>query len=176
MGCGLSILNPNSKDILTQWGAAERYQIYTFLEVPEKQFVLVLTHRGMYVFDSSDKDIDKSFKPKQELQKLDKEISVGVVISPYSEIWITSQQAKVLYILETENFAINGKVPFVSGDIGTNVVRHLVTVEASNKVYLALACKHIIYLIDAGERKQTEHQFNCQEICAEGVEGASKLK
>ncbi len=142
-----------------------------------KQQVIVLSHRGIFIFDSDITNLSTSFSPKQELQKFDKDISVGVIVSPYSiasEIWVTSQRAKVLYVLEMESFTVVGKVPFVSGDVGTNIVRHMVTIEALDSAYLAMACKHIIYMINTRERKQLEHQFNCQQICAEGVEGTSK--
>ena len=168
----MTVINPNTRDIITQWGILEHSQIYHILNIPDKNMVLILSHKGLFLSRSDASEIYATLNPLSEL----KEISVGAVISfemcaNISEVWVTSQQAKLLYIIETENFEIEGKIPFVSGDVGANVVRHMTTVEiSSKKVYLALASKHIIYIMDVKERKQTEYYFNCQEICAKGIE------
>jgi len=174
----MTIVNPSTKDTIAQWGIVERIQVYHILDIPDKNVVLILSHKGLFLFAIDATEVDMALGTRQEL----KEISVGTVLSPglcinQSEVWVTSQQAQVLYILETEKFNIVGEIPFFSGDVGTNVVRHMTMIEVSSKkLYLALASKHIIYIVDVEERKQTEFQFNCQEICSKEIEKDSKYK
>ena len=184
MGHGLLVYNPNNREVVARWGVSERYQVYTFMEIPEYDLVLVLTHRGKFVFDSDTTEIinsDKCLVPKLELFKLKEEINIGVVIPPSAnvstpEVWMTSQLAEVFYIMTTDGFTFEEKVvEFHSGYSGKNMIRHIVTVEVSGRMFVAVASKHLIHMMDVVERKQMPHYFNCHEICSEITEIQSKF-
>ena len=173
VGHGLLVYNPSTKEVVAQWGVSDRYQIYTFMEIEEFDLVLVLTHRGIFVFDSNITAMNNSkncFVPKFELAKLKEEISIGVVFPcnanvSSAEVWLSSQVAKTFYIVTVDGFTVQEMVEFNSTESGNNLVRHMIPIEANRRMLLAVASRHKIYLIDVVERKQLSEHFNCHEIC-----------
>lgn len=183
VGHGLLVCNPSNKEVVAQWGVKEHYQIYTFMEILELNLVLVLARNGMFVFDSNSTGMsnsENSLVPKFELTKLKEEINIGVVFPSganidTAEVWMTSQTAKTFYIVSTDGFTVKEEIEFHSVDSGSNLVRRMTSVEANNRMFLAVASKHNIHLIDVLERKQMSDYFNCQEICSNISEFQSKF-
>ncbi len=171
VGYGLFIYNPNNKEVVSRWGVEDRYKIYAFFEIPEKHIVLLLTQKGMFVFDS-DTDSQENLVPKYKCPKEKEEMTIGMVIPrrmTNTEIWVTSQSSRVLSILDTTNFSVIEQVELITSvkDDNTRMkVRHMETVDVKFRLILAVANKQFIYMVDVEERKSLPAEFDCEEICA----------
>ncbi len=78
---GSSSTTPTNKEVVSRWGVEDRYKIYAFFEIPEKQIVLLLTQKRMFVFDS-DTDSQENLVPKYKCpkEKEKEEMTIGMVI------------------------------------------------------------------------------------------------
>ena len=156
------------------------------MEIESSKRVLVLTHRGMFVFNSdttflimhpttnndlndSHDDNDEGFTPLMNFPNDREELNIGVVIPKIGyraepEIWATSLVGEDMTILNTSDFSIMRKVPIRKCDkeYGRKM-RHMVTLEVANRPFVAVANKHLIHLFDVEERVCTSNYFNCQD-------------
>ena len=144
------------------------------MEVEETKRVLVLTHRGMFVFSSNATDITKneSLVPIYEYPQENKEMNIGIVITKNwnireTEVWISSQIGDFLSILNPRDFVVKEKVPFIQHrDENGRKLRHMVTVEVNCRLVLAVANKHHIHMFDVEEKRSLSEEFNCLDICS----------
>lgn len=180
---GLLVYDPNQSKAVAQWGASERYQIYTLIEVPEKEAIVVLTHKGTFVFASElayNEETDaESILVLYELRDLGIELNIGVLVSAgiqssRGEIWAGSLTEQYLSVLDIDDFSLVAKVPF---EVGTKrrPVRHMTSMEVDSKPVLAVANKHLIHFFDCTERRMMTEMFDCKEICS-AVSGNQGIK
>ena len=170
MGCGLLIYHPDMHVTIAHWGAEERYQVYTFIALEESNRVLVLTHRGIFVF-ASDFEIPKSlpietFVPIYECPKEKEELNNAVIIPrsgnlEQSEVWAASLTGQQLFVLSTLDYNVKEAVTLPKSD---KRIRHMRCLTVNEKPVLAVANKGLIYLFDVEERKCMNKHFNCQEL------------
>ena len=169
---GLLVYDPNQSKAVAQWGASERYQIYTLIEVPEKEAIVALTHKGTFVFASelayNEETNMESLLVLYELRDLGIELNIGVLVSSggqfsRSEIWAGSLAEQYLSVLDTHDFTLVAQVPF---EVGTKrrPVRHMINMEVDSKAVLAVANKHLIHFFDCMERRMMTEMFDCKEI------------
>lgn len=170
MGYGLLIYNPGNREVSAKWGEEKHLQIYMIMEMEELNQILILTHHGMFIFDSNVLDAQETLVPKQEIPKNEgAELTIGVVIPlmgkmAHCELWLSAMLADKVTILRASDLSVVDTISYPCDH--RKKIRHMALLDTESKPIVAVANKHLIYLFDVEKRERMSAQFNCNEICS----------